>query len=193
MADFDLNVESDGRTVRLFSSDGTVLAARLLRDAVDDIGERIEETAKDLAPRGKTGALKQHPVDRDEAEGFVATSFPLFGGGFAGRGPGGLFVRGLSVDSPGQVVARQTITVARIPKHAIWVHDGTGIYGPHRSPIVPRRARYLKFEYKGRLWRLRSVRGQRPQPFLTDAFLVVNRTYVPARVELLRAELAAVT
>lgn len=193
MADFDLNVESDGNTIRLFSGNGTILAARLLRDAVDDIGEQIEQKAKDLAPRGKTGALKEHPVDRDEASGFVATDFPLIGGGFAGRGPGGLFVKGLPFSAPGRVVARQTITVARIPKHAVWVHDGTGIYGPHRSPIVPRRAKYLKFEYKGRIWRLKSVRGQRAQPFLTDAFLIINRTYVPARVELLRAELAAVT
>lgn len=62
--------------------------------------------------------------------------------------------------------------------YAIFVHDGTGIYGPRKMKIVPRRARALVFRSKiygakrGR-WRgyvvVRSVKGMKPNPFLKEA------------------------
>jgi hypothetical protein len=58
-------------------------------------------------------------------------------------------------------------------KYAIWVHNGTGIYGKHRSPIVPVHGRYMTFIPKGSRTRIyvRSVRGQTPNPFLKDAIV----------------------
>jgi len=65
--------------------------------------------------------------------------------------------------------------------HARYVHEGT--YGP----IVPRVAPYLRFEGWGpwaagnsgplgnRAWRLKWVKGQRAQPFLTRAMRDVLR------------------
>jgi HK97 gp10 family phage protein len=54
--------------------------------------------------------------------------------------------------------------------YALFVHNGTGIYGPRGRPIVPVRARVLAFPGRdGRMVFARSVRGQRPQPFLTNA------------------------
>jgi hypothetical protein len=54
--------------------------------------------------------------------------------------------------------------------YALWVHDGTGIYGPTGRPIRPRRAQYMVFRGSGgALVYARSVRGQRSNPYLRDA------------------------
>lgn len=63
-------------------------------------------------------------------------------------------------------------------EYALYVHEGTGIYGPKGQPIKPKRGRYLVFEARnarttprgrGNLVFARQVRGQRPQRFLLDA------------------------
>lgn len=53
-------------------------------------------------------------------------------------------------------------------KHAKWVHEGTGIYGPSGDPIIPQRSKVLVFFWnKQNKWmRVRSVRGQPANPFL---------------------------
>jgi hypothetical protein len=54
--------------------------------------------------------------------------------------------------------------------YALWVHDGTGIYGPRGRPIRPRRARYMVFRgSSGTLVYARSVRGQHANPYLRNA------------------------
>ncbi len=77
-------------------------------------------------------------------------------------------------------------------KHAMWVHDGTGIYGPKRTPIRPRRAKLLVFrpyrligpvksgkrglipkKYGRRTVAVAQVRGMPRTPFLTEPFKVV--------------------
>jgi len=189
-------------------------AEHLLREAVDDIADKVEDEAKRTAPV-ETGALKAHPVDRNDTrvhleEGFFdpgfgqVTGIPLFGGGTAVRGPGGRFVKPEqfrpAIFAPEKLVARATLTIPTEPKHAIWVHDGTGIYGPRKTPIfakVPGQRmkfrRWSKAIDRRPQWRLESVKGQEPQPYLENAFNLINRTYVPARIEILRAQLAAET
>jgi hypothetical protein len=63
-------------------------------------------------------------------------------------------------------------------EYALYVHEGTGIYGPKGAPIKPKRGRYLVFEARnarttapGRGNRVfaREVRGQRPNRFLLRA------------------------
>ena len=63
-------------------------------------------------------------------------------------------------------------------EYALYVHEGTGIYGPRGAPIRPKRGRYLVFEARnarttprgrGNLVFARQVRGQRPQRFLLNA------------------------
>jgi hypothetical protein len=65
------------------------------------------------------------------------------------------------VSSPGRQAA----------KHAVWVHEGTGLYGPPPAHLIyPRHARFLHFfTYDGVEHFVPFIRGQRPQPFLTDA------------------------
>lgn len=56
-------------------------------------------------------------------------------------------------------------------RKAVWIHHGTGVYGPRRTPIRPKRGRLLRFKPKGspRYIYVRSVKGMRPNPFLADA------------------------
>ena len=55
--------------------------------------------------------------------------------------------------------------------YALFVHDGTGLYGPRHAPIRPRRGKYLRFRPRGsKRWvYARQVKGMRPNPFLTNA------------------------
>lgn len=63
-------------------------------------------------------------------------------------------------------------------EYSIYVHEGTGIYGPKGQPIRPKRGQYLVFEARnarttprgrGNLVFAREVRGQRPNRFLLRA------------------------
>lgn len=56
-------------------------------------------------------------------------------------------------------------------EYAQFVHDGTGMFGPHHTPIVPVRAKFLRWQPKGQkefVYR-RSVQGMPGRPFLRDA------------------------
>lgn len=63
-------------------------------------------------------------------------------------------------------------------KYMYWQHEGTGIYGPHRTPIVPTTRKFLRFEVKsGRAAKgrrpvvfARSVKGVQGDKFLVRAF-----------------------
>lgn len=63
-------------------------------------------------------------------------------------------------------------------RYAIWVHNGTGIYGPRQTKIVPKTANVLAWrstthgakrgKYAG--WAFaKSVKGMKPNPFLKNA------------------------
>lgn len=62
--------------------------------------------------------------------------------------------------------------------YALYVHDGTGLYGPKHALIRPKNARVLVFRSKiygakkgkfaGKVV-VRSVKGMKPNPFLRDA------------------------
>lgn len=51
--------------------------------------------------------------------------------------------------------------------YARYVHEGTGLYGPHKTKIVPARKRALF--WPGASHPVRSVRGMKGTPFLMDA------------------------
>ena len=54
-------------------------------------------------------------------------------------------------------------------EYALYVHEGTGIYGKRGRPITPVRAKALKFTVGGKTLIRRSVAGMPGRPFLTDA------------------------
>jgi phage gpG-like protein len=68
---------------------------------------------------------------------------------------------------PGRITARVGTNV----NYAMFVHNGTGIYGPRGRPIVPTRGKVLVFTPKGagRPVFARSVRGMPKTEFLTKA------------------------
>ena len=61
-------------------------------------------------------------------------------------------------------------------EYAGYVHDGTGVYGPRKKPIRPKRKKVLRFKTREGNWvSVRQVKGQRPQPFFKEAMPVVKR------------------
>lgn len=205
----DVEIDSRDFSISAFKSGGII--GRDLIEFINDLAEQVESKSKEFAPQGPTGRLKANPVIRTEASrsgfndggrrGEVVTDLPLFGGGTAVRGAGGRFVRAEFFREPGFIFeggvtfAEYQAQVLLNPgvAHSIWVHNGTGIYGPYKTPIVPVRSKYLIFFWRGRKWMKKSVRGQKPQPFLTEAFEYVNNVYAPIRLSTLRAEIAAKT
>lgn len=208
----DLRVEDDDGVIRILG-ESHAHAIRELRDAVDDIADKIEAEAKRRAPVD-TGELASNPVERSETEirripgihipgqaAGVVTDIPLFGGGTAIRGARGRFVKGAARErpgtvrefvpdfrDPGRVVIHIELSVPELPKHAVWVHGGTGVYGPHESPIVSPTGGIMRFVIDGRVFYRRSVLGQRSNPYLLFAYEEVNDAYVPLRLAQLQQE-----
>lgn len=57
-----------------------------------------------------------------------------------------------------------------VAKYGKWVNEGTGIYGPNKSPIVPVTKPFLAWkDYSGGWHRAKSVKGQKAQPFMEPA------------------------
>ena len=52
-------------------------------------------------------------------------------------------------------------------RYAIFVHEGTGIFGPNREPIRPKEKKALYWE--GAAHPVKMVRGMKPRPFLRKA------------------------
>lgn len=77
-----------------------------------------------------------------------------------------------------EVAKSPVVRVGTNKKYARWVHDGTGIYGPHATRIVPKTAKALVFaskkygakkgKFKGKVV-VRSVKGMQKNEFLKDA------------------------
>lgn len=201
-----VNVQVEGLddVVRIFGDADSAKGVFLLRDALDDIADRIEEIAKILAPSGESGSggspgdLKAHPTERQTIFGAVETRAPLFvkkgeqpGASFAIRGPRG-FVPGRGTAAK-ETVSHIEITLPDHPEYARWVHTGTGVFGPYKTPIVPVHAKRLIYYQHGEKHIARSVKGQPAQPYLHQAYEFVDRDYVPKRIALLRTEIKFAT
>ena len=83
------------------------------------------------------------------------------------------------VEPSGQVLRGRVVADV---DYADYVHQGTGVYGPRGRPIVPRRARVLRWRPRGSsafVFRP-EVRGVEPTPFLKRARERVNPSdYLP--------------
>ena len=58
---------------------------------------------------------------------------------------------------------------SKLAAYALYVHEGTGIYGPKKRKIVPKNAKALRFKAGGRVIYRRSVKGQKPNRYLKRA------------------------
>lgn len=78
----------------------------------------------------------------------------------------------------------QGVQVGSNLKYALWVHQGTGIYGPHGMVIRPTSKRVMvftprKFNAKGRRIKagkvyIRMSRGQHANPYLKEALIAAR-------------------
>lgn len=96
---------------------------------------------------------------------------------YAPRDSGNLRAR-IEATKPVQVAtSRVEARVEADTFYAVWQHEGTGIYGPHRQRIVPVRAPYLRFYWKkvGAVVFFKSVRGTPGTKYLIKAVRDVCR------------------
>ena len=63
---------------------------------------------------------------------------------------------------------RASVGNSKLASYAKYVHNGTGLYGPHKTRIVPKKKKALAFTYKGKKVVCKSVKGQRAQPYLEE-------------------------
>lgn len=65
-------------------------------------------------------------------------------------------------------VSSKSVTIGNTLKasYAKFVHNGTGIYGPKKAKITPKKARALKTPYGFK----KSIKGQKANPYLENAF-----------------------
>jgi hypothetical protein len=58
--------------------------------------------------------------------------------------------------------------------YGLYVHDGTGIYGPRGKLIVPKQAKMLMWKNKSGWHQRKSIKGMKPNPFLRDAVIAAR-------------------
>jgi HK97 gp10 family phage protein len=71
------------------------------------------------------------------------------------------------------VESRRAIVKATAP-YSIFVHEGTGLFGPRKEKILPKEKKALAFFIGGKLLIRRSVKGQKANPFMARAFREVQ-------------------
>jgi len=75
-------------------------------------------------------------------------------------------------------------------KYAAWMEEGTGIYGPAHTPIVPKTKPMLAW-YAGGKWHFaKSVRGSKPRWYMKDS-LEANQGRTEANFQMALDSVAA--
>jgi HK97 gp10 family phage protein len=97
---------------------------------------------------------------------------------------------GASLEYVSKTEVRVVAGLKREPYYGIYVHEGTGIYGDYHRPIFAHMGNVFAFRAGTREVFTRHTLGQRPQPFMREALLLVENTYIPARVQELGTELS---
>ena len=142
-----------------------------LRDLLNDAARVGVASARLNAPKGRTGNLQQAIDDR-------AIAFRIRGDRDRAEARFGV----QPVANPGRG--------SRL--YPLYVHEGTGIYGRLHRAITPKRAPMMVFPGGGKPWPVmagrtglvhkQSVRGQRPQPFMTLAYAEA-RAHIDAHID----------
>jgi hypothetical protein len=125
----------------------------LIMEALDDLGLAIESAAKEKAGF-KTGNLRRN-ITRTRA----------------------------AFDATGAISAE--VGVARTAPYGVWHHEGTGIFGKYKTRITPTAGNVLAWRdasVGGRMLFAKSVKGQKANPFMRDAYLLVKNTLADARM-----------
>ena len=151
------------------------------------MAEAVHREAVRNAPLGETGELKNRGITLTKG-GIRRLNYQDARGRWRDFGTG-YFSQG----NIGRATFEASVELNPDVEHGKWVHEGTGLFGPHRTHIVPTHFRFMLFNIGGKWFQREKVKGQRPNPFLTNAFVYVNNVYGPAKLAELRAEIAART
>lgn len=76
-----------------------------------------------------------------------------------------------------QVLSDTEAVVGTNLYYARWVHDGTGLYGPMRRKIVPKKKKAL--HWPGAAHPVKSIKGMKARPFLAQAAEELTRRPLP--------------
>jgi HK97 gp10 family phage protein len=79
-------------------------------------------------------------------------------------------VRGNLANSIRKYIRDRRAVITPVARYALYIHQGTGIYGPHKAKIVPVHKKALAFTIGGKTIIRRSVKGQKANPFMKRAF-----------------------
>lgn len=138
---------------------------RRLGEVLNEAARIGVQSARIYAPKGQSRDLVNHitedSIQITAHESFVQATFgvqPVLP-----RGTGGRFVAGSRL-------------------YPLYVHEGTGIYGPLKRAITPKRAKFMVFVGRTGLVKTKSVRGQRPQPYMEHAYDDA-RAYIEAHLD----------
>lgn len=125
-----------------------VEARRIFTSPTGPVGRYVEDLTRQVANQARQRA----PVDTGTLRASISTSVSSRGGKMVG-------------------------TVQSALQYAIFVHEGTGLFGKNHRVIKPRRKQVLRFQPRGggEVF-AKFVRGQHPQPFLVDALFAVLPT-----------------
>lgn len=131
----------------------TGIVRRELGDLLDE-GARIGAASIELYAPERSRGLKR-------AIGSQAASRQADGGLEARAGVGEV------LSLPGQRLGPTRENYAAYP---YYVHEGTGVYGIFHRAIKPVRAHFMRFIGRTGLIYARTVRGQKPQPYVEEAY-----------------------
>ena len=179
LGDKDLPFERKGRGLPFADPTIKERVKILIRDAVDDIRDEVYDLAVKGAPKGETGNLKD-AINKNAGD-------VLNVGVLVQQRHGNLDL------FPTRAVVGVDPLLA---PYAAAVHGGTGIFGPHHTMIVAKeisektgKLKLMKWETKGKTFYAEEVKGQKPQPFMRDAYEVVSKGFAPARILRLKEEI----
>lgn len=74
-----------------------------------------------------------------------------------------------------------SIGIGSRAKYGFYLESGTGLYGPRRSYIYPKRAKALVFRIGAKLIFAKRVKGIKPRPFLNPAFEKVRKKWIKVK------------
>lgn len=74
-----------------------------------------------------------------------------------------------SITSEVSELSGKVIQRSSVAPYGMYAHDGTGIYGNHHSPIVPKSKKVLKFKIGNTIFYRRSVKGQEGKFYMKKA------------------------
>jgi hypothetical protein len=98
-------------------------------------------------------------------------------GGATGSGPRRVATGQLRASVSVQLRSFHGMPAVRIGsnlKHARWVHDGTGLYGPYKQMITPKVKKVLRWRGSNGYIFARKTRGMKANPFLENALPAAN-------------------